>query len=305
MAHEVFELVEQIVTGEGSGALACGAASANRLTLAGAGAVNGTTFLGRVEHQSAAEWQLALWTFNPAAGGTITPLLFLKSSTGTPITFAAGTKILSGVEMVAPRIHRVHTVESGSSYAMTPLDYEIIVDKSVAGATAITLPPDPVRGQTVVVSDGKGDAGTNNITVAAAAGNINGLATLVISNNFGTVTFSYTGTQWIAGLSANFALSGAIVVTPAMSPLEAVSGLTYWVDTRTGAIAVHLPETGMVTLADRYNSWTTNAVTVTRAGGEVNGVEEYLAEDPMEITFATDGDGDWQVFQYIDLYVAP
>lgn len=71
-----------------------------------------------------------------------------------------------------------------------------VVNKTSGAATTVTLPPNPTAWQTALVKDGKGDAGTNNITVHAASGNIDGRASIVIKNNYGSAWFIYNGTRW-------------------------------------------------------------------------------------------------------------
>lgn len=62
-------------------------------------------------------------------------------------------------------------------------DYAVFSDLSVAGAVAVTLPAG-VDGQIFIIGDGKGDAGTNNITITPDAGDtIGGSATLVLDHN--------------------------------------------------------------------------------------------------------------------------
>jgi hypothetical protein len=71
-----------------------------------------------------------------------------------------------------------------------------VVNKGTGAATTVTLPPSPVTWQLATVKDGKGDAGTNNITIQPASGNIDGQASVVIKNNYGSMQFLYNGTQW-------------------------------------------------------------------------------------------------------------
>lgn len=74
-------------------------------------------------------------------------------------------------------------------------DCVIVTDLTVAGAVAVNLPAG-VSGQVFTVVDGKGDAGTNNITITPAAGTINGAATYVIDSNRAGVSLAYNGTSW-------------------------------------------------------------------------------------------------------------
>lgn len=78
----------------------------------------------------------------------------------------------------------------------TVADDAIFVKLAAPGAVAVTLPATPTRGQRIVIKDGTGDAAANNITVSAAAGNIDGAATNVIATNYAARTYVYTGTQW-------------------------------------------------------------------------------------------------------------
>ncbi len=73
-------------------------------------------------------------------------------------------------------------------------DYAVVTDLTTPGAVAVNLPAG-VDGQVFVIVDGKGDAGTNNITITPAAGTIAGSATLVLTHNRQTVMLQYhTGT---------------------------------------------------------------------------------------------------------------
>lgn len=74
-------------------------------------------------------------------------------------------------------------------------DCVIVTDLTTPGAVAVNLPAG-VSGQVFTVVDGKGDAGTNNITITPAAGTINGDATYVIDSNRAGVSLAYNGTSW-------------------------------------------------------------------------------------------------------------
>lgn len=92
--------------------------------------------------------------------------------------------------------HTVVTVTSTPDYSFGSGDTVVIVNKSVAGPTTITLPVGPITGRHVIVKDGKGDADINPITIQAAAGNIDGVASKVINTVYGSLSFIYNGTQW-------------------------------------------------------------------------------------------------------------
>ena len=74
-------------------------------------------------------------------------------------------------------------------------DCVIVTDLTTPGVVAVNL-PSGVSGQVFTVVDGKGDAGTNNITITPAAGTINGAATYVIDSNRAGVSLAYNGTSW-------------------------------------------------------------------------------------------------------------
>lgn len=100
---------------------------------------------------------------------------------------------------------RVATASPVTVLATT--DCLIITDLAVAGAVAVNLPAG-VTSQVFTIVDGKGDAGTNNITITPAAGTINGAATYVIDSNRAGVTLVYNGTEWT--VTAEFISAGDI-----------------------------------------------------------------------------------------------
>lgn len=92
-------------------------------------------------------------------------------------------------------------IVDAANIAMTADDYEVIVLRT-AGApytTAVELPPTAYLGQRARVSDGRGDAGTNNILVSAPnGGTINGeTGQLVMNADWGTTEFrALSETEW-------------------------------------------------------------------------------------------------------------
>ncbi len=75
-------------------------------------------------------------------------------------------------------------------------DYEIIINKTVGQATTVTLPASPADVRALLIVDGKGDAGTNNITVDGNGNNINGSATFAMNSNSQSIWIIWNGTQW-------------------------------------------------------------------------------------------------------------
>lgn len=70
---------------------------------------------------------------------------------------------------------------------------------NVGSASALTLPLNPTRGQTIIVADSSGNAVTNTITISAPGGvSLNGVVagSIPISINYHRRTFVYNGTAW-------------------------------------------------------------------------------------------------------------
>lgn len=85
---------------------------------------------------------------------------------------------------------------SGTITLSATTDYLLCVNKGTGAPTAVTLPTSPATGLTYLVKDCKGDAATNNITISPASGLIDGSSTYVISNNYGSIGLTYTGSAW-------------------------------------------------------------------------------------------------------------
>lgn len=97
-----------------------------------------------------------------------------------------------------------------SPVTVTKDDDIVVVNRTVAGATAVALPADMMIGSSVLIVDGKGDAGTNNITVAQAGGTVNGAANAVINTNYGSVRLTKIGAlAWSSQVVQGVAPSGA------------------------------------------------------------------------------------------------
>jgi hypothetical protein len=133
------------------------------------------------------------------------------SSTNTNAITGAGTITYSGLYFTTTS-SKINTttqkpgvasnnlvqVTSPGAYPYTTLaqDYVILVDTSLA--RTINLLANPGTGQTYRIKDNVGSAGANNITISPAAGNIDGAGSFTISTNYGSVDFTYNGTQWNA-----------------------------------------------------------------------------------------------------------
>ena len=87
-----------------------------------------------------------------------------------------------------------------ATYSILASDNIIHSTYSATGAVTITLPTAQlVSGRIITIKDAGGNAGTNNITIATeGAEKIDGLDTLVINNNYNSVTLYSDGTNWFA-----------------------------------------------------------------------------------------------------------
>lgn len=92
----------------------------------------------------------------------------------------------------------VRVLTSGASTTLVwGADWLLVVNKGTGSATTVNLPANPIQGWRFEVKDGKGDAGTNNITVSPAAGTIDGASSYVINSNRGAAIFTYSGSEWV------------------------------------------------------------------------------------------------------------
>jgi len=101
-----------------------------------------------------------------------------------------------GIELGGYFKRNVRIVTGAGSIAGISSDDIIMVKKNIGAATSVTLPSSPDAGRMIVVKDAKGDAFTNNISIQASAGTIDGLSSFVITQNYQAFTFIYNGTEW-------------------------------------------------------------------------------------------------------------
>jgi hypothetical protein len=86
------------------------------------------------------------------------------------------------------------TAPGAYPYTTLATDDVIIVDTSAA-RTIIPM-VGPATGQTYRIKDNVGSAAANNITITPSGNNIDGAASYVINNNYGSIDIVYNGTQW-------------------------------------------------------------------------------------------------------------
>lgn len=74
-------------------------------------------------------------------------------------------------------------------------DFIVIIKKTTGSATTVTLPTQG-SSQRLTIKDGKGDAGTNNITIVGTGNTIDGAANVVLSSNYASVDLFFNGSEW-------------------------------------------------------------------------------------------------------------
>lgn len=114
-----------------------------------------------------------------SALAAIEPQLILES-TAANITLQTSDDPASSADVLPDHIKLVLT----SPYTAVPGDQDLVTNLSAAGVVSVVLSAAAKIGQVVNVTDGKGDAGVNNVTITVAGGGtINGGANLVLSAN--------------------------------------------------------------------------------------------------------------------------
>jgi hypothetical protein len=95
------------------------------------------------------------------------------------------------LEMIGTKV-----VTSGATYVVTATDGFVGINKSVASATAVTLPASPQVGRILQIADLAGNAHTYNITVSGNGHNIDNAGTFVLNSDWQTISLIFTGTIW-------------------------------------------------------------------------------------------------------------
>lgn len=102
-------------------------------------------------------------------------------------------------EGVTMRVPFVAIDATDSPFSMDIDDYLVLVDTS-AGAVEISLPSAVTAANRRFIIKDKGNAGTNNITVSASSGNVDGFGSVSIQNSFATLpVFSDGSNFWVIG----------------------------------------------------------------------------------------------------------
>lgn len=103
--------------------------------------------------------------------------------------------VLAFVDAVDNAIDGVYEHTAGSSLQLTSSHHNVAINKASGSPTTVVLPVSPTVGQEILIFDGKGDAGTNPVTITADA--INGGTSTVISVDYGAVRLRRVTNKWI------------------------------------------------------------------------------------------------------------
>ena len=105
--------------------------------------------------------------------------------------------LASGAATTSTVKQAIRTAIASPVTVLAATDYTVVTNLTVPGAVAVNLPAGVAK-QVFVIVDGKGDAGTNNVTIDAnASQTINGALTYVINENYGGVMLQFDGTSWV------------------------------------------------------------------------------------------------------------
>jgi hypothetical protein len=127
----------------------------------------------------------------PANTGTIAELNLGQTWTATQAFANVSTANLAMSGGIVSKVRSTGT----SPVTVTTSDYFLCLDPT-AGVITVNLPSSPTTGQTFLIKDCTGQAGSNAITVVPASGNIDGNPNAVIGVPYQSVAVTYTGAQW-------------------------------------------------------------------------------------------------------------
>ena len=139
----------------------------------------------RLSDLPAASGQLLAGTNTGGAATAVSIGSGLSLAGGTLSVLPAGSQTITGISIDGNSI----SGSTSSPYQMSAIDRVIDVNKLNGAASRVLLPNNPTLWVDYTIIDGKGDAGTNNITVSAASGaTINGQASFVMNANNDAIT---------------------------------------------------------------------------------------------------------------------
>lgn len=126
----------------------------------------------------------------PTTDGSISkPIIIMIDSDEGLVFQYRGVVITTGISQ-----QNVRKVEFAT---ITPTTLDSTSDfVGASGATTINLPPIPIIGQQITISDVIGNAGSSSVTVNGNGNNIDSGSSGTINTNYGSVTIVYEGNIW-------------------------------------------------------------------------------------------------------------
>lgn len=123
--------------------------------------------------------------------GTSTSGILFMQSGGTTVASIIPTKLVFNLG------RRRHMITTTISYQVLATD-DLISVGTTASSITITLPASPVAGDIYEIKDTVGQASIRNIIINGNGINVEGNSTLVMNQDFDSVSVYYNGTTWSA-----------------------------------------------------------------------------------------------------------
>jgi len=128
----------------------------------------------------------------------------LNLTSGTGTTTNGAVNLQAGGVTTASVVTNKFVLNKGWRRNVTPVTttYQVLATDdyiaitTIAAPFTITLPLTPTTGDTYTFKDAGGNAATNNVTISGNGANIDGAATVVLTQNYSALVLTYTGTQW-------------------------------------------------------------------------------------------------------------
>ncbi len=112
------------------------------------------------------------------------------------ITIGAGLALSGGTLSASVGTPTARVVTASGGITVSSADGLVVINKLVAGPTAVTLEPNPVSGTQHRIKDGRGDAASNPITISPASGTIDGSSSFTLNQNRAAITLEFNGFEW-------------------------------------------------------------------------------------------------------------
>ena len=160
----------------------------------------GPLFYYYILNTVAPEWELGIGMLSDTST-LVRETVLASSNSGSIVNFSAGLKLINSDfpaarQYLSQQPPRIITAAGPSSVLNT--DCKIEIDQTIGAPFTLNFDPAVLYpGQEFFISDGKGDAGTNNISLVLASGvwNATGTNTYVMDNDGESVIVYCNGTN--------------------------------------------------------------------------------------------------------------